>query len=263
MIFRLFRTCIFRGICSSHPDITRPEGVGVGCECCSNNGYRFGAHFKPKFSNITFIICSFWDSTHNTTVVLPCCVQNFKTIGRLRDKLWTNDISWDLRLGSVSEIYSLLQQPLTHDDVIKWKHFPRHWPLCGEFTGHRWIPLTKASDAELWCFLWSAPLINGWVNNRETGDLRRHGAHYDVIVMHQNNTLKLSRDICSGNHRCYCAKCLWQSNIASNLKGHTLDRNYLIFYWISIKHYLRTPVNDKFSLAYIMDWCILEEQAVI
>ena len=29
--------------------------------------------------------------------------------------------------------------------------------LCGEFTGHRWIPRTKASDAELWCFLWCAP----------------------------------------------------------------------------------------------------------
>ena len=29
--------------------------------------------------------------------------------------------------------------------------------LCGEFTGHRWILRTKASDAELWCFLWSAP----------------------------------------------------------------------------------------------------------
>ena len=29
--------------------------------------------------------------------------------------------------------------------------------LCGEFIGHRWIPLTKASDAELWCLLWSAP----------------------------------------------------------------------------------------------------------
>ena len=27
--------------------------------------------------------------------------------------------------------------------------------LCGEFTGPRWIPRTKASDAEL-CFLWSA-----------------------------------------------------------------------------------------------------------
>ena len=30
-------------------------------------------------------------------------------------------------------------------------------PLCGEFTGDRWIPLTKASDAELRCFLWSVP----------------------------------------------------------------------------------------------------------
>ena len=47
-------------------------------------------------------------------------------------------------------------------------------PLCLEFTGHRWIPLTKTSDAELWCFLWSAPWINGWVNNREAADLRRH-----------------------------------------------------------------------------------------
>ena len=28
-------------------------------------------------------------------------------------------------------------------------------PLCGEFIGHRQIPLTKA--IELWCFLWSAP----------------------------------------------------------------------------------------------------------
>ena len=55
--------------------------------------------------------------------------------------------------------------------------------FCGEFTGHRWIPLTKASDAGLWCFLWSAHQINGWVNNREAGDLSRNCAHYDVTVM--------------------------------------------------------------------------------
>ena len=46
-------------------------------------------------------------------------------------------------------------------------------------TGPRWIPRTKVSGVELWCFLW----INGWVNNREAGDLRRYRAHYDVIVM--------------------------------------------------------------------------------
>ena len=48
-----------------------------------------------------------------------------------------------------------------HDDVIKWKHVPRHWLLCGEFTGdcweftgHRWILLTQTSDAELWFFFY-------------------------------------------------------------------------------------------------------------
>ena len=30
-------------------------------------------------------------------------------------------------------------------------------PLSREFTCYRWIPLTKASDVEHWCFLWSAP----------------------------------------------------------------------------------------------------------
>ena len=42
-----------------------------------------------------------------------------------------------------------------HDDVIKWIRFPRYWTFVRGI--HRSIPLTKASDAELWCFLWSAP----------------------------------------------------------------------------------------------------------
>ena len=54
--------------------------------------------------------------------------------------------------------------------------------LCGEFTGHRWIPRTKASDAEFWCFLWSAADAC-WVNIGEAVDLRRHRAHYNVTVM--------------------------------------------------------------------------------
>ena len=49
-------------------------------------------------------------------------------------------------------------------------------PLCWEVPGHRWISRTKASDVELWCFLWSALWINAGVNNRD--------AHYDVIVMY-------------------------------------------------------------------------------
>ena len=44
-----------------------------------------------------------------------------------------------------------------HDDVIIWKHFPRYWPFVRGIHRSRWIPRTKANDAELWCFLWSAP----------------------------------------------------------------------------------------------------------
>ena len=43
----------------------------------------------------------------------------------------------------------------SHDDVIKWKHLLRYWPFVKGI--RRWIPITKASAAEFWCFLWSAP----------------------------------------------------------------------------------------------------------
>ena len=63
--------------------------------------------------------------------------------------------------------------------------------LCGEFTGHRWIPGTKASDAEL-CFSLICAWIYTSVNIRKAGDLRRHRAHYGVIVMHWNSLVSFN-----------------------------------------------------------------------
>ena len=57
----------------------------------------------------------------------------------------------------VTNIELLQYHRTTHDDVIKWKHFHVASPLWGESTGHGWIPLTEATYAELWCFLWYAP----------------------------------------------------------------------------------------------------------
>ena len=67
------------------------------------------------------------------------------------------------------------------------KHFPRYWPFVpgihrspgnyphkGQWRG--------ASIFSLIC-AW----INGWVNNGEAGDLRRHRAHYDVTLIWNNN----------------------------------------------------------------------------
>ena len=70
-----------------------------------------------------------------------------------------------------------------HDDVIKWKHFPRYWPYVwgihcslvnSPHKGH-WRGALMFSLICVW--------INCWVNNREAGDLRRYSAHYDVTVM--------------------------------------------------------------------------------
>ena len=77
-----------------------------------------------------------------------------------------------------------------------WRHqmetfFRGTGHLCGEFNGDRWIPHTKAIGTELWCFLWSAPWIHGWVDTRKAGDLRRHRAYYDVIVMNQTGSRSL------------------------------------------------------------------------
>ena len=73
-------------------------------------------------------------------------------------------------------------------------------PLCGEFTGQRWIPLTKASEARALMFSFIYAWTNGWVNKWEAGDWRRHRAHYDVTLLYNiskdtlENMDKIGRD---------------------------------------------------------------------
>ena len=73
--------------------------------------------------------------------------------------------------------------PLHHDDVIKWKHFPRYWPFVRGI--HR-SPVNSPHKGQ-WrgalMFTLICVWINGCVNNREAGDLRRYCAHYGVTVM--------------------------------------------------------------------------------
>ena len=76
-----------------------------------------------------------------------------------------------------------LEGTILHDDVTKWKYFPRYWPFV---RGFRRSPVNSPHKGQ-WrgallfslIFAW----INRWVNNREAGDSRSHHAHYDVFVM--------------------------------------------------------------------------------
>ena len=71
---------------------------------------------------------------------------------------------------------------------------------CGEFIGQRWIPRTKTSDAELWCFLWTALEQTVSINNRNAGNLRRHRAHNDAIVMAFKNEMCREQTIFARPH---------------------------------------------------------------
>ena len=70
-----------------------------------------------------------------------------------------------------------------HDDVIKWKHFPRYWAFV---RGNHRSPMNSPNKGHCrgaLMFSLICAWINGWVNNREVGDLRRHRAHCDITVM--------------------------------------------------------------------------------
>ena len=73
-----------------------------------------------------------------------------------------------------------------HNDIIKWKHFPRHRPFMRG--NHRSLVNSPHKGQWRGALLFSliCAWINGWVHNQEAGDLRRHRAHYDVTVMHEN-----------------------------------------------------------------------------
>ena len=59
-------------------------------------------------------------------------------------------------------------------------------PAPGEFPAQR--PVTRSFDV-LIC-VW----MNGWVNNREAGDLGRYSAHYDVIVIGNSQFIHYQRN---------------------------------------------------------------------
>ena len=104
---------------------------------------------------------------------------------------WTtpmNYLHWECKPGTLwpvasSSVWSHQSQSdwgqkyhALHDDVTKWRHFPRYWPFVRGI--HR-SPMTSPHKAQ-----WRGALmfslicvwLNGSVNNRKAGDLRRYRA---------------------------------------------------------------------------------------
>ena len=83
--------------------------------------------------------------------------------------LVTELMSREIRV-SITRYCKNSRWPCHHDDVIKWKHFPRYWPFVRGI--HR-SPVNSPHKGQ-WRGALMFPLIcariNRWVNNRKAGD---------------------------------------------------------------------------------------------
>ena len=76
-----------------------------------------------------------------------------------------------------------MHTPDSHDDVIKWKPFPCYW----SFVWGMYRSPVNSPHKDHWRGALMFSLIcvwtDTWANSGDTGDLRPHHTHYDVIVM--------------------------------------------------------------------------------
>ena len=147
-------------------------------------------------------------------------------------------------------------EPLTccaqHDDVIKWNHCRVSGPLCGN------SPATfphKGQWQRVLMFSVICAWTNGWVNNRDASDLRRHRAHYGVIVIIK---FQLPRSVSvQGKETNFTHLPL--DKMAAILADDLLK---LIFFYgndriairISLKFVPGSPIDNKPALVQAMAW---------
>ena len=179
--------CIFYSPCQSLPGIEDTDNEFLWC---SESRLRWlilnHSSWKTRiqkssmgkisgFSHVLFIQLILKDLSLLPLHVMPCQV-----LVNDRNRYTCNVVShcfltrWDDRMHD---------EPESHDDVIKWKHFPRYWPFVRGI--HR--SAVNSPHKGQWRGALMFSLIyawrNGWVNDWDTGDLRRHRTHYDVTVM--------------------------------------------------------------------------------
>ena len=80
-----------------------------------------------------------------------CRVQYFVTIAIMRLRIKNKCCWWNGFLEQMAAEANYAMMTSSNGSIFR---VTGH--LWGEFTGHQWSTRTKASGAELWCFLWSA-----------------------------------------------------------------------------------------------------------
>ena len=140
--------------------------------------------------------------------------------------------------------------------------FSRYWPFVRGI--HR-SPVNSSHKSQ-WRGAMMCSLIwvwtNSWTNTGDTGDLRRHYSHYDVIVMLWS-ILSIS-----STHCCHFFNTLRpkqnERNFADDIfKCIFLNENVWISSKISLKFVPKGPNNNIPALVQIMAWRRSRRQAII
>ena len=111
---------------------------------------------------------------HSLASELNPCLNTFGLVVHI----WTKS-SWNKKMG-----YSVPGAKPLHDMMTSsnWNIFR----VNVLWRGTQRSPVNSPSKGK-WrgalMFSFNCPWTNGWINNSEAGDLKRHLAHYDVIVM--------------------------------------------------------------------------------
>ena len=150
---------------------------------------------QPRRESFCSLNFDFWDfEIHVPAIYLP--YSSTQRLDRRYILLWwqkpeVTETRGSYRAGIVVTTEENTESDITHARSTVYnpgwrhqmKHFPRYWPFVRGI--HR-SPVNSPHKGQ-----WRGALrfclicawINGWVNNREAGDLRRQRAHYDGIIM--------------------------------------------------------------------------------
>ena len=140
------------------------------------------------------MMCSSYDIKNTISVCSKSAVtpRDTSTIGWNRTKMLTINVKMYLSsfiwLLNILNTFSRIRREFfkladEHDDVTKWKHFPLYWPLLRGILRSPVNSPNKGRPDRALMFSLICTWTNGWVNNRDAGDLRRRSAHYNVTVI--------------------------------------------------------------------------------
>ena len=99
-------------------------------------------HFFQNYRNAGYLL--------NITLILDRYLCSLAELASVKYDCDSEDLFYKINIFPNGEITEqnfrspFIWTSFCHDDVIKWKHFPCYWPLCGEFPAQR--PVTQSFE---------------------------------------------------------------------------------------------------------------------